>query len=776
MLMQYKPDYDYEVAMKAGYALSNDEALQNRVMFGELHGYMIMSPFLHDGATAAAFLQAIKVCAQSCIGVPENKDRIREARLLRRFGKYLLRFGIFAAFRKVFDAAEPWYPSQQGEPSLRTMLLETASAVSNSAHGCRKNQVIFGKRGYIPALIQILMKYPDLHPDNDGIRKKAIGALKRICNVDYLPNCEAFLAVAGAFDLVKAIAQSDVSSSGLRDAQKVVARDARTLSAALTTASHKMLLTTTAAQVEAETPLAGGYKVGDRVVSKFAFTSTSGSVHVGDEGTVQGPSNDPGVADADQRLNCAFPEHCGINMLLTTLCLVGTAEARLYLPGAQLVGGYKVGDKVVSKASCTTDSGSVQVGDEGTVKGPSSALGAADADQHLNCAFPKHCGINMRLTSLCQVGTAEARLYLLGAQLVGGYKVGDKVVSKIAFTGVAGSFKCGDEGTVKGPSSDPSCADADQRMNCVFPAHNGINLLPSHICRQGTAEAQLYMPGAQLVGGYKVGDKVLSKSMHTCADGSLHVGDEGTVKGPSSNATDADQRMYCVFPAYNGINVLPTQVCRKGTAEAQLYMPGAQLAGGYKVGDKVVSLITFSSAGVNGGSVQVGDEGTVKGPSSSFDATDADQRMNCVFPAHNGVNVLPSHVCRKGTAAATATAGNFQIEEVAAGTLEGIVQQCRMKSDFSALVIVLSLAYMKSHGEDILACTTGLEQFLNTDNLPELLLKVGIEIPPAASLNLDWNSIFARIFPEFEEICTKTNQLLAGSSLLKLQAYTAAIQ
>eukprot|EP01047_Picozoa_sp_COSAG01_P077312 COSAG01_NODE_13880_length_1523_cov_1.643961_1_plen_96_part_00 len=85
--------------------------------------------------------------------------------------------------------------------------------------------------------------------------------------------------------------------------------------------------------------------------------------------------------------------------------------------------------------------------------------------------------MNMKATTeLCRAGTPEARQYLPGATLAGGYRVGDKVISTVAFSGANGTLKVGDEGTVTGPCNDPSSATASERVNCKFPQHASMNM------------------------------------------------------------------------------------------------------------------------------------------------------------------------------------------------------------------------------------------------------------------------------------------------------------
>jgi hypothetical protein len=136
------------------------------------------------------------------------------------------------------------------------------------------------------------------------------------------------------------------------------------------------------------------------------------------------------------------------------------------------------GDKVISTVAHSDANGTLKVGDEGTVTGPSNNPSSTTASERVNCKFPQHASMNVRATTeMCRAGTPEARRYLPGATLAGGYRVGDKVISTIALSGANGTLKVGDEGTVAWPITNPSAADASERVNCKFPQHASANML-----------------------------------------------------------------------------------------------------------------------------------------------------------------------------------------------------------------------------------------------------------------------------------------------------------
>ncbi len=67
-------------------------------------------------------------------------------------------------------------------------------------------------------------------------------------------------------------------------------------------------------------------------------------------------------------------------------------------------------------------------------------------------------------------------------ELPGGYSVGDKVVSTIVHSNGSKKLSIGDVGTVGGPSTNPSAADAAQRVTVHFPSYGGsVNMKVTQI-------------------------------------------------------------------------------------------------------------------------------------------------------------------------------------------------------------------------------------------------------------------------------------------------------
>merc|ERR1719296_288886 len=128
--------------------------------------------------------------------------------------------------------------------------------------------------------------------------------------------------------------------------------------------------------------------------------------------------------------------------------------------------------------------------------------------------------------------------------LAGGWVKGDLVVSKIVHNNVLGK---GDEGVVRGPSSNPSAQDAGDRVCVSFGTQKGnINMLASS-----------QIKGVKLAGSWIKNDVVISKIKHR----EIEVSDKGTIVGPSSNpkAPDADKRVCVDFGNTKGtLNMLAT--------------------------------------------------------------------------------------------------------------------------------------------------------------------------------------------------------------------------
>ena len=103
-------------------------------------------------------------------------------------------------------------------------------------------------------------------------------------------------------------AQLAEQAEELRRQQSAVEKQATALRAEQEAAS---------AVLAAGTTLAGGYSIGDKVVSTIEHSSGSSSISPGSEGVVLGPSTNPSAADSDERVHVQF-DGMQLNMAVVT--------------------------------------------------------------------------------------------------------------------------------------------------------------------------------------------------------------------------------------------------------------------------------------------------------------------------------------------------------------------------------------------------------------------------------------------------------------------------
>jgi hypothetical protein len=344
-------------------------------------------------------------------------------------------------------------------------------------------------------------------------------------------------------------------------------------------------------------PLAGGFQKGDRVRSLIDHAPNN--VKVGDEGTVVGPSNDPSAADADEHVCVDWGSGKGRVNFVAYPC---------NLEHVPLAGGFQKGDRV--RVLVAHAPNNVKVGDEGTVVGPCSNRNLADEDRRVRVDLGSGKG---------RVNFVADHFNLEHVPLAGGFQKGDRVRSLIDHA--PNNVKVGDEGTVVGPSNDPSAGDADEHV-CVDLGHGKgrVNFVGS----------PLNLEHVPLAGGFQKGDRVRSLIDH--APNNVKVGDEGTVVGPSSNpsAADADEHVCVDWGSGKGRVNFFAYPCN---------LEHVSLAGGFQKGDRVRSLIDHAP-----NNVKVGDEGTVVGPCSNRNLADADRRVRVDLGHGQGrVNFVADH-------------------------------------------------------------------------------------------------------------------------------------
>jgi len=342
-------------------------------------------------------------------------------------------------------------------------------------------------------------------------------------------------------------------------------------------------------------PLAGGFRKGDRVRALFGLLQFKNGdeyiqVNGGDEGIVVGPCSFPNAQDAS--------EYVCVNMGLP----VGKVNFHClnHIEHVPLAGGFQKGDRV--RALIAHAPMNVIAGDEGTVVGPCSATGDAEASRRV-CV---DMGPAKGEVNFCVYTHIEQ------LPLIGGFKKGDRVRTRIP--NPSSNIKVGDEGTVVGPGIvfESQCENASEYLCVRFEGEKGM--MNFHY-RYGIE----HMP---LAGGFQKGDRVLSLIEMPLFN--IKVGDEGTVYGPSDDLTDSDaEQRLCVKMHYskNKINF-----------HAITQIEHAPLAGGFRKGERVRSLITHSKT-----KLSVGDEGIVIGPCNNTEPAQDSYRLCVEFGLGKGV-------------------------------------------------------------------------------------------------------------------------------------------
>jgi len=270
-------------------------------------------------------------------------------------------------------------------------------------------------------------------------------------------------------------------------------------------------------------------------------------------------------------------------------------------------GDYKPGDVVVARISRATRSQSglgqahrIHRGEEGTVLGP---VPGSNRGRELRVNFPHHPSAVVGLEDICH-------------PLPGGFRPGDEVISLIDYIwSEERSLSAGEVGEVLGPAMEAAALDMGRQVLCRFPNNHSVNVFTSQLKQKGVA------------GGYKVGDQVVVR----VASGSLAEGEEGLVLGPAPRREDGAEQIHCGFPGNRDCNVGLSAICLR-------------LPGGFKHGDKVVSLIAFDWP--DGKKLDVGDVGEILGPAMRGLALDEGNQVLCKFPLLPSVHVFTSQIRR----------------------------------------------------------------------------------------------------------------------------------
>lgn len=349
-------------------------------------------------------------------------------------------------------------------------------------------------------------------------------------------------------------------------------------------------------------PVANGLRIGDEVVLLSALGE---NLPHGSVGLVCGPCSDKAVASG-----CA----CDFDGLVADV-----PAAEIWPHGKPLAGGLHVGDRVVCLVNHSSAKGTVNQGVHGTVLGPSRDPRAGDCKLRVNCEFPEHQSVNL----------LHMTLWRLSEPLAGGFHIGDEVVALTAYEGSEGRFERFQVGSVRGPSTKPSAADASERVNCRFPEHSNVNL---HFRAIWPREAAVDSTGLQ------IGDEVVALADYRGSHGRVTKADMGVVTGPSTSlpsaSGDVGQKVNCSFPDHENVNMLVSK----------LWKSSSPLAGGFFTHEQVVSLTDY--AGTDG-RIAKGDLGTVLGPCARAQAPDAERRVNVAFESHSNANPFHTTIVRK---------------------------------------------------------------------------------------------------------------------------------
>jgi len=318
-------------------------------------------------------------------------------------------------------------------------------------------------------------------------------------------------------------------------------------------------------------PLAGGFRKGDRVRALFRLPPFQDGdeiiqVRGGEEGIVVGPCSFPNAPEASESVCVDMGPPVGMLNFKYQ-----------HIEHEPLAGGFQKGDRV--RALIAHAPMNVIAGDEGTVVGPCSAAGDAEASRRV-CV---DMGPTKGEVNFCVYTHIEQ------LPLVGGFKKGDRVRARISHP--PRNIKVGDEGTVIGPAIvfESDCKNPSEYLCVKFEGDKGIR---NFHYRYGIEQ----MP---LAGGFQKGDRV--RSLIEMPLFNIKVGDEGTIYGPSDGFTDSDaEQCVCVKMHYSK---------KKINFHASIQIEHAPLAGGFRKGERVCSLINHNKT-----KLSVGDEGVVVGP------------------------------------------------------------------------------------------------------------------------------------------------------------------
>ena len=303
------------------------------------------------------------------------------------------------------------------------------------------------------------------------------------------------------------------------------------------------------ALAEEKAKLAGGFRVGERVVSLIDHAPVG--VSRGDVGTAVGPSADARAADHAVRLSVDFGKGKGRANLLGSSQLVSEAEwpKRQKEDAAKVfaAGGWRIGDYVLSTVDVKEIS--LKKGDVGRVAGPSTA--AYDGDR----VFVDF-GVDALFQSKKKRRNAHKDEIEHEKKVPpGGWREGDRVAA--LFQSPQQNVSYGDVGTVVGPCTNMSLDNIDELVCVQFgaetaePSQGLLNCRLHELILEADLPARRVEDAAKLLslGGWHAGDRVVSNVDH----GKIAKGDVGIIYSPCAERLDRwDERVSVDFGVDKG--------------------------------------------------------------------------------------------------------------------------------------------------------------------------------------------------------------------------------
>lgn len=341
-------------------------------------------------------------------------------------------------------------------------------------------------------------------------------------------------------------------------------------------AGHKQNAACTIAELCKTVPpaLAGGFAVHDVVFFKGSGANFENGERLiyGGEGTIAGPGGIDGHRESEVAVRFD-----GNKMLISVIPEDLCKEP----PSPDLPGGFRVNDPCfyLGSSQKLASGDIVSYGAEGHVMGLTRGRVA------VWFAGPKHLSLGCATENISKTAPE--------GELPGGFALNDQVFYKGCNEDLnnGDTLGYGKEGTVVGAK--------DAKVSVQFPGNKGvIKVNPPNLSKES--------PPAELAGGFQAGEVAFYSGSGQDLDGGdvLVYGAKGTIAGPAGENSvawrDAEKRNK------KNVNLDVNKVSRTAPAE--------ELAGGYRVGDKVY-YVSCNDVLTGGDKLTYGNEGVVKGPS-----------------------------------------------------------------------------------------------------------------------------------------------------------------